>query len=313
MSAFPVGSFVVHRNLPALGIGKVFCSGYRYALVGFIDDHGKKEVKRLAKDFVIPAPDRSHAGFDGWSVEATADCHAVSRAVVGRAGRVRAPRTLVAEFTLEQAFERFVRRYPDGFGGAQFHRSERSWKLSQQKLFRELLPGKQLRKLAANEPSLAGEHLMRVMQTVPPMLSPIGELPRLNWALRQGTPAPYLVALADVIDKGTPEQACFEALTDALDSIPTRDPGARLLTWPILTLLPFLILPDQHMFLKPKPTKEAARRLGVDLLYNAGPTWVGYKRLLDWSHELLDFLRPRGAKDLIDVQSFIWTIAAPHL
>ena len=66
------------------------------------------------------------------------------------------------------------------------------------------------------------------------------------------------------------------------------------------------------MFLKPKPTKEAARRLGVDLLYNSGPAWVGYKRLLDWSHELLDFLRPRGAKDLIDVQSFIWTIVSPQ-
>lgn len=313
MSAFAVGSFVVHRTMPLLGIGKVFCAGYQYALVGFIDDHGQKEIRRLPNDFVIPAPDLGHPGFDGWSVEATSDCKEVPKALPGGRGNGRATRRApVAEWTLEQAHARFMVRYPGGFDSDQYRKRERDWKLSQRDLFHELLPGGRLREFAVGDPTIAGQHLMRVVQARTPMLSPIGELPRLGWALRDGQPAPFLLALADVIDQPEPEQACFEALKDSLDSIPTRDPGARLLTWPILTLLPFLVLPDQHMFLKPKPTKEAARRLGVDLLYNPGPTWVGYKRLLDWSHELLDFLRPHGAKDLIDVQSFIWTIVAPQ-
>jgi hypothetical protein len=33
--------------------------------------------------------------------------------------------------------------------------------------------------------------------------------------------------------------------------------------------------------------------------------------MLAWGHDLLRFLGPHGAKDMIDVQSFILTIAKP--
>ena len=64
------------------------------------------------------------------------------------------------------------------------------------------------------------------------------------------------------------------------------------------------------MFLKPERTKEITRRLGVDILYSATPKWDTYERMLAFSNSLLDYLKPHGAQDMIDVQSFIWAVTS---
>jgi hypothetical protein len=63
------------------------------------------------------------------------------------------------------------------------------------------------------------------------------------------------------------------------------------------------------MFLKPTPTLQAAERLAFDLRYEATPNWVTYERLLVMSDLLIKRLKPLGAKDWIDVQSFMWVIS----
>ncbi len=65
------------------------------------------------------------------------------------------------------------------------------------------------------------------------------------------------------------------------------------------------------MFLKPERTKEITRRLGADILYSATPKWDTYERLLSFSNDLLAYLKPLGAQDMIDVQSFIWAVTSP--
>jgi len=62
------------------------------------------------------------------------------------------------------------------------------------------------------------------------------------------------------------------------------------------------------MFLKPLVTQDCAARLTFDLAYSTDLRWETYSRLLTMSQSLLDFLRPYGATDFIDVQSFIWVI-----
>lgn len=63
------------------------------------------------------------------------------------------------------------------------------------------------------------------------------------------------------------------------------------------------------MFLKPEPTKECADRMRFNLQYTAELSWITYARLMVLSGDLLERLRPLGAKDYIDVQSFMWVIA----
>jgi hypothetical protein len=60
------------------------------------------------------------------------------------------------------------------------------------------------------------------------------------------------------------------------------------------------------MFLKPEKTKAAADTLGFDLRYDATLNWDTYAALLRMGDLYLSLLKPRGAKDFVDVQSFIF-------
>ena len=60
------------------------------------------------------------------------------------------------------------------------------------------------------------------------------------------------------------------------------------------------------MFLKPDVTKQAAAIMGVDLRYDPQVNWTTYERLLRVADHLAAVLKPLGARDAIDVQSFIW-------
>jgi hypothetical protein len=313
MSKLAVGAFATSLKEPGLGPGKVFCVGDQYVLVGFVDGSGTRILRRPQRQYVAPseAP-ADQTPFAGWQVESTGDCKQVLPAATasskkGSSGK-KAP--LVAEWTQEQALAKFLQHFPEGFRSEKYEDGERRWKWTSHLLWNELFPGSSLRETAMSDPRLAGERLMKVVQTKEaPLLARKGEIPMFNWAMREGAPQPYLLALADLLDAAEPDGECFERLVNALDSIPTRDAESKLRRWPIVTAAPFLARPDVFLFIKPKPTQDAARRLGVDLLYNATPTWEGYERMLGWGRQLLDVLRPHGARDMIDVQSFIWTIA----
>jgi hypothetical protein len=60
------------------------------------------------------------------------------------------------------------------------------------------------------------------------------------------------------------------------------------------------------MFLKPERTRMAAQALGFNLRYDASLNWSTYESLLRMGTVYLDLLKGRGARDFIDVQSFIF-------
>ena len=66
------------------------------------------------------------------------------------------------------------------------------------------------------------------------------------------------------------------------------------------------------MFLKPLATKAAAAALGFDLQYNAALNWVTYASLLRMGHIYLGLLREMGARDFVDVQSFILVVGGGY-
>jgi len=119
--------------------------------------------------------------------------------------------------------------------------------------------------------------------------------------------AEFFGALFDFVTIG-PNQQGFNALANAVKNIPVEKGRSRAATWPIQTLLPFLADPTRFIFLKPEPTKACADRLRFDLLYDSALRWVTYERLLKMGTHLLKELRPLGARDFIDAQSFMWVI-----
>ncbi len=121
------------------------------------------------------------------------------------------------------------------------------------------------------------------------------------------TAAEYFRALFLFVEGG-PNQQSFNALASAVTNLPVQEGRARVATWPVLTLPPFLADPNRFMFLKPEPTQACADRLRFDLLYDSSLRWATYERLMTMGEILLNELKPLGAQDFIDVQSFMWVI-----
>lgn len=166
----------------------------------------------------------------------------------------------------------------------------------------ELLAAGKLKELTVRAHTVASQDIN--------LLSPYEKM-----ALRDGLAADpsaterFFAALFAFIAAGTPRKDLFTPLAQALAAIPLAEGKARVATWPVLTILPFLAQPDAFMFLKPEPTKEAAERRRFELQYSADLRWVTYKKLMIMSNTLLEELRDEGARDYIDVQSYMWVIA----
>ena len=63
------------------------------------------------------------------------------------------------------------------------------------------------------------------------------------------------------------------------------------------------------MFLRPGTACDAARRLGCDLRWDDTPNWATYSAFRNFSTSLLEELRPIGARDHVDVETFLHVTA----
>ncbi|MBL0421375.1 hypothetical protein JI739_13530 [Ramlibacter sp. AW1] len=108
-----------------------------------------------------------------------------------------------------------------------------------------------------------------------------------------------------------PAQRRFDDWLQAVTELP-RTRG-RVLTWPVVTAFGFIARPDRHLFLKPRVTRKASHAYGFDLAYQPAPSWRVYESLLTFAAIIRRDLERRPglrARDMIDVQSFIWVQGA---
>ena len=102
-------------------------------------------------------------------------------------------------------------------------------------------------------------------------------------------------------------QRKFDDWIQAVADLPRR--RTPVLTWPLVTVFGFIARPDKHLFLKPMVTRKAARAYGFDFEYQPQPSWGVYRCLLTFAAIIRrDLDRKPGfkARDMIDLQSFIW-------
>jgi hypothetical protein len=102
-----------------------------------------------------------------------------------------------------------------------------------------------------------------------------------------------------------PGLGTFRTMAEAVGQLPAD--GGKVFTWPIVTLLPFFADPKRFVSLKPTNTELMAARMAFDLKYDSTPNWETYDHTLRMAQQLLGKLAPLGAKDMIDVQAFMWT------
>jgi hypothetical protein len=207
--------------------------------------------------------------------------------------------------TLRTLVERFLTKFPGAFAGPKFMAEERDYKIAAHATFVRLFGDGAAETLVSEKNGV--EIARRIHEVVAAQnLMATQEIIALTDALKAPDAAiRYLAELMTYLAAPTVDAATFRPYCVAVQQLP-KVGALRVVTWPVATLLPYLAQPTRHMFLKPTVTKAAAEAMGVDLRYSPEPNWDTYKRLLDLSGELFRVLEPLGARDFIDVQSFVW-------
>ena len=300
--AYQVGMLVTHPGCSDWGLGKVLEVKGNKVKIHFKDDH-EKDFRTISVDLVPLeiATDQSDPTLDNLPPFS------------GDHFDVKAKRV-----TINDGIQRFNQIFPRGFhdpdylgtgkSGAQ-DSGERRYKIKAHEHYLEALGqgcGPDL--LAKGD---IDELILRACSVVSSDLNLLS--PFENMALRDGLNADPEAAgkffdrlFAFIADA---QETRFAPFAESLLQLPVAEGKAKVATWPVLTILPFLADPQQFMFLKPEPTKECAERLRFDIQYSSELRWITYRKLMEMSDLLLERLRPLGARDYIDVQSFMWVIA----
>ncbi len=212
--------------------------------------------------------------------------------------------------THDQAFAQFTAACPGGFADAaqvKTRDSERAslWRAAHEAWVKAFGDGQGARLLADDDVPELVRRALAVEQHVSP-LHPSSEKDALEEALSDSDAArAYFSALFEVLGGSAPGRARFESLFGAA----TRLPIAPVSMWPVATFFPFVAQPDRHVFLRSKPTRDAADRLGCDLRFDETPNWATYAALRALSTRLLQDLAPKGARDFIDIEWFLHSIS----
>jgi hypothetical protein len=199
---------------------------------------------------------------------------------------------------------KFLKFFPKGFYDQKYIDWERGYKWEAHERWLEIL-GREIHRDLISD----GNHaeVARRAVTIESRTNLLFSFEKM--ALRDAVKSPagaraFAEGLYDFLyDRGS-AQSKFERWCEAVSNLPRRQ--TRVLTWPLVTVFGFLALPDEHFFLKPMVTRAAAREYGFDFRYQSRPNWNTYSNLLDFARTVSDDLSDLRARDMIDIQSFLW-------
>lgn len=206
---------------------------------------------------------------------------------------------------------KFELYYPEGFEDDAYLIAERALReRAHQEWLRELGPATFRKLLARGEYRQIADTALRIESHTNLLFS--FEKMALRDALRSAAGARLFAheLYAFLHGRGSPRRR-FEDWCQAVAELPRT--SGRVQTWPVVTVFGFLARPDRHLLLKPRVTRSAARTYGFSLPYGPEPSWRVYEGLLTFAAIIRrDLDRHAGfrARDMIDVQCFIWVQGA---
>lgn len=301
MSELKKGMLVQHSTL---GLGKIVALDPKAVHVFFAGSHDAFATKLrlpVAQPFLSPT-----SSTDGWLSGLSAF------AFDEKAARYRVSDPWISD---ADAIGRFVESFPDGFADTKYLGSgkgrERSlrWRRAHDEFVEALGNGEGERLLADGDVATLVERVIAVEKHVRLLLTPV-EKPLLAEALADPEAARGFFEALFALLASEPDEARFEALADAVTKLPPG--GPRESAWYVATVLPFIAQPDRHMILRAKVTSEAAARLRLEIGYRPAPTWSTYASLRTASAQLLEKVRSLGARDYVDVESFMHVATGKH-
>ncbi|WP_437635096.1 hypothetical protein [Sorangium sp. So ce854] len=216
----------------------------------------------------------------------------------------------------------FESQFDGGFGGPQFIAEERgaagaeapdgpkkkskAYKQGAIETARALLGKGELEALlAAGNLDDFMERIHKVHKAATGLLHPLGDLIPFNKMPAEHHRA-YAEAVVDLLHGTGDYAARFDRLAGVLAA-------AKVVTWPLATILSALVYPEEHVFVKPSFFEKQAGVLGFNLAYDRAPSAEGYARMQSLARDLERRLRERGLapRDLMDVYAFLWRTISP--
>ncbi|HET8734696.1 MAG TPA: hypothetical protein VFM45_13100 [Anaeromyxobacteraceae bacterium] len=295
MKRFEAGSLVKHRTL---GTGKVVAVEPDALHVFFPVSETRYAAKlRLpaAGAFLSldePDPDPQLEGLSTFTLDAASGRYALAANFIGQAEAVAA----------------YLGEHPEGFhpvaapraGAPRAGRRER-WRAASATWADTMEGGRSATLLDDGDDAGLVRRLLRIAEhasAVPGMV----EREALAEALHPGPEVrEFLHSLLGFLSVPSPARARFDKLAAAVRALAVPPEAA----WPMVTFFPFVARPDRHVLLLPRSACAGASRLGWDLAYQPTPNWATYQRLRGLSSRLLEQLAPSGARDHVDVESFL--------
>lgn len=197
---------------------------------------------------------------------------------------------------MDGAIARFLQVFPGGFRDPDYLSKERTYKVVAAEFLQAELP------LEAALNADTGACIIAAKAFGKTNLLSLFEQSRVREVLK-GPAGPAFVRAAARLARG--DLNALEKMADTL-----KANGAA--TWPIMTYLPYLWSPSEHLFLKPTVTVEFAERVGHRFArdYGSDDRAAVYQSLLSLRDETNAALADLQPADGIDVQSFIWVVGA---
>jgi hypothetical protein len=204
----------------------------------------------------------------------------------------------------QKARRKFLRVFPGGFADETYLAWERDYKWNAHLRWQEALGESSIRRLVYGRRFAEIARLATSIESRTNLLFSFEKM-----ALRDAVRSPagakaFANALFDLLYGSDPLDVRFDRWIAAVEGLPRRQ--TRVLTWPLVTVFGFIAQPRTHFFFKPMVTREAARRLGVELPYASRPSWRHYRNLLTLVRKVRNDISDMRPRDMIDMQSFLW-------
>lgn len=285
------GDIVRHSKNSEWGLGKVLKTSSRVISVFFLDS--QKNPVNISADY-HHLLERASVDDDPRILNLPSE-----EALIKREGK--------EYLTFPDAVDRFEKLFPLWFEDKAYLQEERKYKWDAHELMVDLLNAD-----ATNDLIIKRDYhelVQRALKVVSSvnLLSPFESMALSDAVKGEREQRIFAVALAKLLHGDEAPQDRFEQFSDTLSILPADQ--AKLHTWPVQTLLPYLMFPDKEMFLKPGVTQEAAKRLAFEINYRSEPNWLTYSKLLELADILFEKLAHYKPCDLIDIQSFIWYVS----
>ena len=200
----------------------------------------------------------------------------------------------------EALIERFLKLFPDGFGGAKYTGDERNYKDGAVAACREALRIEELEAMLAtgDRASLVRRFGLSTAKIVNLLSHRVPRAQFTDVLRREDTIEEIARRFVEL--HRAPNPASMNGFFRAVGAAAPR------LTWQFATLLPALFEPERHVYIQPTAFRRASWALRYELPPPGTPTGESYEASRRLAQQWLERLKVHGAKDFIDVQSFMY-------